>query len=342
VPIVFFSRRIGLDAGQAVPIQGGARLTGRAGRMSLGLLDIRTDEGPGGLTPATNFAVTRIKRDVLRRSSIGMIATSRSPRSGAGGSNQVVGLDTSLNFFENIQAGSYYARSFTPGRHGDEVSYRGFFRYVADRYGVEADRIKIGEAFNPEVGYVQRPNVTRTDITLRFSPRIRSVRSLRKLGWTAEYDRFVNGNRVLETGFATGNFRIDFSSSDVLSVTVRNDYEFLTIPFRIARDVILPIGSYGFNDAVIAYTIGPQRPISGTLTATAGQFYSGTRRAIDYNGRVKITGQLGLEPRVSLTRASLTEGTFTTTLAGSRIAYTITPRMFVSGLVQYNSSFNTL
>ena len=123
---MFFSRRIGLDGGQPVPIKGGARLTGRLGKMSLGLLEIQTDEGPQGLTPATNFLVARVKRDVLRRSNIGLIATRRAPRSGAPGSNALLGVDTSLNLFENVQAGSYYARTNTPGLTGNDSSYHGY------------------------------------------------------------------------------------------------------------------------------------------------------------------------------------------------------------------------
>jgi hypothetical protein len=39
-PILFYSRRIGLNGARPVPIGGGGRLTGRAGRYSIGLLDI--------------------------------------------------------------------------------------------------------------------------------------------------------------------------------------------------------------------------------------------------------------------------------------------------------------
>ena len=41
-------------------------------------------------------------------------------------------------------------------------------------------------------------------------------------------------------------------------------------------------------------------------------------------------------------RVDLPEGLFTTKLAGGRVTYTITPRMFVSVLTQYNSTFNSL
>jgi hypothetical protein len=347
-PIMFFSRRVGLDGGQPVPIKGGARLTGRVGKMSVGLLGIQTDEGAldpasgTALTPATNFLVARIKRDILRRSNIGLIATRRSRRSGAPGSNALLGVDTSFNFFENVQAGSYYARSDTPGLTGNASSYRGYFRYVHDRYGLEAERMTVGDAFNPDVGYVPRPDITRSDLVARFSPRIRSVRSLRKLEWNAEVERFVNGRRQLETRVASGTFRIEFNSSDVLTATYRNDYEFVTVPFRISGGPRLPIGVYEFNEGVLQFNAGAQRTVSGRFTLTAGEFYSGNRQQFEYSGRVKASSQLAFEPRILASHISLAEGTFTTKLLGARTTYTVTPRMFVSGLVQYNSSLNTL
>jgi hypothetical protein len=48
-----------------------------------------------------------------------------------------------------------------------------------------------------------------------------------------------------------------------------------------------------------------------------------------------------VEPNVSFNWVDLPEGSFTTTLVGPRITYTMTPRMFISALVQYNSSTNT-
>jgi len=348
VPIMFFSRRIGLDGGQPVPIKGGARLTGRIGRTSLGLLDIQTDDGPVDaslgrpLAQATNFIVARVKRDILRRSSVGVIATRRSPRTAATGSSELFGIDTNWNFFENVQGGTYWARSATPGSTGDESSYRGYFRYLHDRYGLEAERMRVGDAFNPEAGYVPRPDVTRTDVLARFSPRIRSIRSLRKLEWNAEVDRFVNGSDILETRVASGTFRIDFSSSDQLMITFRNDYEFLSEPFRISGGPRLPIGAYEFNEGVLQYNVGPQRPVSGRFTLTAGEFYSGRRQQFEYSGRVKGTTQLAFDPRILVSHISLPEGSFTTKLVGTRTTFAINPHMFVSALVQYNSSLNTL
>ena len=38
----------------------------------------------------------------------------------------------------------------------------------------------------------------------------------------------------------------------------------------------------------------------------------------------------------------LSAGSFTTHLVGSRVTYTVTPKMFASALLQYNSSVNTV
>src|SRR5712691_5030689 len=69
-PILFYSRRIGLSQGRAVPIEAGGRLTGRAGRFTLGLLNIESADDSRAQARATNFSAVRLKHDVLRRSSI--------------------------------------------------------------------------------------------------------------------------------------------------------------------------------------------------------------------------------------------------------------------------------
>jgi hypothetical protein len=56
----------------------------------------------------------------------------------------------------------------------------------------------------------------------------------------------------------------------------------------------------------------------------------------------EMTPQLSVEPSVSLNRVSLPFGSFTTNLVSSRVTYAMTPLMFVSGLLQYNSSSHSL
>ncbi|MBI4487256.1 MAG: hypothetical protein HY655_14735 [Acidobacteria bacterium] len=82
-PVLFFSRRVGLNNSRAVPIVGGARLSGRAGAYSIGLLNIQSDDAPEAGAQPTNFSVVRVKRNLFRRSNIGALYTRR-PRPAAG------------------------------------------------------------------------------------------------------------------------------------------------------------------------------------------------------------------------------------------------------------------
>ena len=52
--------------------------------------------------------------------------------------------------------------------------------------------------------------------------------------------------------------------------------------------------------------------------------------------------QLSVEPNLSLNWITLPTGDFTSKLIGSRITYTVTPTLFASALIQYNSSTHTV
>jgi hypothetical protein len=74
-----------------------------------------------------------------------------------------------------------------------------------------------------------------------------------------------------------------------------------------------------------------------------GPFYNGDKTTLNIaRGRAKITNRMSAEPTYSYNRVSLVQGDFTTHLFGSRVTYTMSPMMFASALVQYNSGFNAV
>src|SRR5205814_1085877 len=70
----FFSRRIGLLAGQQVPIDYGGKVNGRIGGTNFGALVVRTRD-VDTLATTSSMAVVRVKQNVLEESSVGFIAT---------------------------------------------------------------------------------------------------------------------------------------------------------------------------------------------------------------------------------------------------------------------------
>ena len=345
-PVLFYSRRIGLseiDGGaREVPIDVGARMTGRVGKFTVGLLNIQTGEEPTAGALPTNFSVFRMKRDVLRRSSVGALYIRRSVSTRGPGSNETYGVDGAFGFFDDLNINTYWARTDTAG-FDDDVSYRAQLDYEGDRYGVRAERLVVGADFNPEVGFLRRENFEQSLGHFRFSPRLPSSRVIRKLSWEGTIDYITDRAGVLETRQAEGGFSIEFENSDEIEVSFTRNHEFLHRPFRVSRDVSIPVGGYNFDHLQVSMDLGPQNPLAGSITFQHGGFFGGDRTSIDLRrGRVDLTRRFSVEPGLSLNWIDLPEGSFTTELVTARTTFTVTPLMFVSALLQYNSALDSV
>jgi hypothetical protein len=342
-PEVFFSRQIGLSQGRVVPVIAGARLTGKVGKLALGALNIQTDEERVSGTPKTNFTVLRLRQDILRRSSVGLLFTGRSASTRApGGSNQAYGVDSSLSFYENVNFSGYYARTETPGLTGRNESYQARFDYLPDRYGIQVAHLFVGDDFNPEVGFVRRDDMRRTFVLGRFSPRPRSIPSVRRVVMDGSVEYIANAAGDVETRQQAVGFDVEFQNSDRIAVDASRTYEFLDEPLRFVDGVTIPVGGYRFDGARASYTFGQQRRASASLSVGYGGFYGGEQRSLGISqGRVEITPQLSIEPGLSINWVDLPAGSFTTRLSSLRASYTFTPRMFLSAFLQHNSSRDT-
>ncbi|SVA74268.1 uncharacterized protein METZ01_LOCUS127122 [marine metagenome] len=344
VPTMFFSRRIGLEKGQIVPIEAGARVTGKIGDFDIGALNIGTDAVNSANIEANDFSVIRIKRDVLSRSTVGMLFTERSESLIGEGSNQLYGIDGSFDFLDDFSIDTYLAKTDSPDLKGEDKSYMANFDYNGDRYGFTSGYLVVEDNFNPEIGFKRRDNFKQYSGSARFSPRPASIESIRrfilqantKSYWSASTDK-------LETRQHRLSFTTEFESSDQFTVSISDDFEMLTRPFNIANGVTLQPGKYDFTSYQTSYRLGTQRKVSGALSLRIGDFWSGKNTSIGISsGRIELSPQLSLEPSYSINRVELPEGDFRTELGRLRITYTLSPRMYVGGLVQYNSSQSSL
>ena len=343
LPILFYSRRIGLANNREVPILGGGRVTGRVGRYSLGFVNMQTREEPAAAAEATNFTVVRVKRDILRRSSIGVFATNRSKAQTLAGSNQVYGVDGTFAFFNNLTFATYVAKTQSEGVSSDDMSYRAQMEYAGDRYGVQVERLTVDRNFNPEVGFLRRSDMRKNYGLLRFSPRPKSIKRVRKFSTIGQFTYIEDSAGRLSTRMSDGEFAIEFQNSDRFAVGVNDDYELLLRPFTIVPGARVPAGGYDFTTGRIGYNMGQQRKLSGNVLFEKGSFYNGDRTAITFNrSRINVSPQLSVEPSISVNWIELPTGDFTTKLFGARVTYTMTPLLFASALVQYNSSTHTV
>ena len=338
-PYLFFSRRVGLDNGLEVPLRVGGRVTGKAGKFTLGALNVETGEDKAAKADATNFTVLRAKRDILRRSSVGGMYTHRTSTPGRVGANDGYGVDAALSFYQNVRIDGYVAATKSDARPGNDQSYRAFFDYNADKYGVQAERLEVEPNFLPEIGFLRRTDFRRNFGLLRYSPRPKRVPHVRKFTGQASLNYTTNTGNRLDTRDQVGQFQTEFKNSDVASVTYTDNFERLVRPFVIAPGIRIPVGLYNFHTLQVSYTGGQQRRYSGAVVYETGAFYDGNRQSIALNSaRIEVTPQVSLEPSFSVNWVDLIEGSFTATVFRTRATYTVTPRMYVSGIAQYNST----
>lgn len=338
-PTLFYSRRIGLDQGEVIPIQGGGRVTGKLGPFNVGLVNIQTGDVEAAGIDGTNFSVVRLKRDILGRSSIGALFTNRSIAVDGGGASQAYGVDGTFGFGQDVQIGAYWARTEVPTVTADSESWQVAAAHTGDLYGGTASYLKVGEGFTPEVGFLRRSDFVKSAGSLRFSPRPTAIEAIRKLTWEASLDHFDDGAGRLQSRRQQVQFDVEMENSDRFSIERTREFERIDAPFAISSDQDIPEGRYTFTSQRVSYNAGPQRRLAGNISYSWGAFYHGSIRSLSVNqGRLVLSNNLSLEPGVSFNRLDLPEGATTQSVFRLRTDYAFTPRMFASALLQYNEA----
>ena len=198
----------------------------------------------------------RLRRDVLKRGSVGILATSRDVSASGGGSSQVVGADAGLAFRNSWTMDAAYARSLSSRGQGEGTSYWSRVDFAVDRYGAPYEHLYVGAGFTPEVGFVRRLDFRRNFGQLRFSPRLSRSR-LRQVHNEVSLDHVTSPLGRLETRVLELTTRGDFRGGDQFTVQYLRDFEYLARPFQVASGVSIPAGGYTFQEVQASFNAGP-------------------------------------------------------------------------------------
>ncbi|MDQ3168704.1 MAG: carbohydrate binding family 9 domain-containing protein [Acidobacteriota bacterium] len=338
---IFFSRSIGIGPrGDPIPILGGARLSGRVGAATVGVLNMQT-ASVDNIAASTNFTVGRVRRDLPNRSSIGAIFVNRQ----ATGSealdedhNRSVALDGRWGLGRYGLLSGFVARTFTPGRDDSQLAYQVSAQRTSPAWDLTASYTDIGRDFNPEVGFLSRRNGWRKPELLALR-RIRpeNFLGLQELRPHVSYRGYWNQDGFQETGVAHLDNHWEFKSGWEVHTGVNLTREGVVRPFSLSG-VLIPSGTYDHQEvAIVGYT-----PRSKALTynnrISVGGFFGGDRVAQTHTARLRAGDAFTTELTWSRNDVDLPSGSFVTNLLRSRISYSFTPRIFVQSLAQYNDS----
>ncbi len=336
----FFSRRIGLDGGEEVPIDLGARLTGRAGAWNLGLLTVGTGAVAAGNRPgaaATQHGVVRLKRDLGQRSSVGMIYTELDPRGGE--QNRLYGVD--LDYKPSRQSAFYLfgAASEDAGRSEDAGALGTGYSYTSRSLRANVDLMESQALFNPGSGFLLRRDFRRYNPRLRWEPRInRGV--VRSLTLEAELDYFERESlgRLESRKLLLAPIGMRTTGDDRFRLAFVNEVEQLFEPFEIRPGIVIPAGLYRFNSIFLRGFSNQGRRLAWRGNINVGEFMSGDRRSFALSNFVRLSRHLLTEFSWNYNDVVLPQGNFTATIYTVRLDAAFSPDLRLNTLAQYNDA----
>ena len=334
---LFFSRRIGLSAdGESVPIVAGGRMSGKAGKYNVGLLNMQTSDLDSRIA-SNNFSVVRVSRDLPNRSQIGGLITQRQATGDLAGVDdygRTYALDGRWGIKQNTVVSGFFAKTETPGRSGDDTAFNIRSRTNLQRIDFDAGYQQVGDAFNPEIGFLSRGGYRKPDV--RVMTRFRPKRIFQELRPHVTYRGFWGLDGFQETGYTHIDNHWQFKDSTEVHTGINLTQEGVREPFQIFPGIFVPAGSYNNVEVQPVMMTNQGRAVSLNLQTNFGGFFSGHRKTISPTLRFRAGQQLTGEVSYQRNDVDLPQGDFVTNLVRTRLSFSFTPRMFVQSLVQYN------
>lgn len=344
--VPFFSRRVGIDDGVQVPIRAGLKLNGRSSGTSYGVLAVRTGD-TDTLNTGTQLAALRVKRDVLGESSVGFIATLGDPTSRAG--SWLAGPDLTYRNSrfrgdKNLLIGAWALGVGRSDLRGDRSAVGLKIDYPNDRWDIAASYKRIGESFDPSLGFVPRSGVHLVAASANWQPRPKQPIAgmhIRQCFWENElsYAAGLTGAWQSYRYFmAPVNCRLE--SGDRFEFNIVPTGERLAAPFEIADGITLPAGAYHFQRYRIEGGLAQKRRLNAQATIWFGGFYNGHLTQYQLTGAWKPSALFTLEFNGEHDVGTLPQGHFVQDVLGTRLRINVSPDLQFASFLQYDTGSN--
>ena len=360
----FFSRRIGLNAGEPQPIVYGAKLIGQVGRQDVGFLQVRTNDIDVSLgnTPlqlnSEDFTVARVRRRFGSQSSIGMIYTRRATDDSIVDPRHTAGADITIatpDFVggSTLDSGAWYVHTSKPGFINDDGraatdgrsdSYGWHASVSRDPYRVEMQFKEVQPAYDAAIGFTPRRNFRLWSPEFNWSPRFENHRWIRgvQLGADAEINTNLH-NHVIDRNIRMTPLELEFHSGDSIEFQMFKQTENLDEDFEISDGVILPVGSsFDWLRYQIGYDSAEQRKFSGRVEYLVWRLLG--RQAQELNLDLTIRPRPGIffSCRANSTTSTCPAASFTTKLYRVDARTQFSPWISLSNNVQYDTESGEL
>ncbi|MBZ5587749.1 MAG: carbohydrate binding family 9 domain-containing protein [Acidobacteriia bacterium] len=346
--IPFFSRRAGLLDGQQVPIRDGIKLVGRQDRWGIGVLDVQTEDIPAA--PGSNLFAGRVTYDVDQHLRLGAIATDGNPDGVH--DNSLVGVDavwrtSTFHGDKNFAVGVWGVRTDGDVPTGKRGGYGLKIDYPNDLWDVSVTYTEFGDGLDPALGFLPRPGTQWYTSGLSYQPRPQHGWWA---GWVRQFKFELEPQVVTDLKGTTQSWsvftapvNVEMQSGDGFEVNWQPQFERLDAPFEIAKDVVIPAGSYRFDRFRAEVDTSLHRPWQSSTQVWFGTFYTG--RMVEWIQSLAFTmpgGHLQLKLSADNAFGHLPQGGFAERVWQLNVVFAFTPDLLLSAYAQYDNDSDNL
>jgi len=337
----FYSRKIGIESGEEIPIIGGIKLTGKENKTNFGIISIQTAER--GDIPTANYSVLRVKQDISSQSSIGFITTAKNIK---GHYNYLYGFDFDYlksDFLKNknFAFGGAISQTQTKNESNSKnLAYQLYLSYPNDQINYYLVAHSLEKKYNPEMGFLYRENISMISSTLEIKPRPKKMPIVKQFSFKPLDVKYYisNDSKTLESAeFLIRPLGFKTNSGEWFEFDLIRTFELIPYEFNIYKNITIPKGEYWFNHYQFQFDTYAGRKFYLGTYIDFGDFYNGKNTKTYINFMWYPNKHFNISTDWIRNDVSLAEGKFITNEIGSRLEYAFTPKLLNSIYSQWNN-----
>ena len=297
-------------------------------------------EAVEGIAGADNFTVSRVRRDLPNRSSIGALFVNRrgaGRHSRADDYNRTYAIDGRWGIGENGTVSGFYGGTKTFGTTGRDHALSLSGTWNSEAWRIRSGYKENGEDFNPEVGFVTRTAFRNYDLLIQNRSRPEGFLNFQETRQRVAYSHFWSFDGTTETTLLHTRFDGAFEDSSQFDVNYDVRSENVFDGFRVSG-LAIPPGRYEWADLEAEFEYNASAPISGGVEVKGGGFFGGSIVSLTPTVRARLGEIFNLELAYSRNDIDLPSGSTITNLTSVRAGYNFSPRVFAQALLQHNDS----
>lgn len=357
----FFSRRIGLNNGNVIPILAGVRLSGKPNKnWRIGLMDMQTAKATinNSTVFSQNYFVAAVQRNVFKRSNISAIFVNRQQIDTTGLSinnfNRVAGLDYNISTADNKWNGKlFFHHSLSSKNNGNAFAHASWINYATQNVNVEWNHEYVDKNYNAETGFVPRIfQTSNSGVTNRFSywrlePHVNfnfypKNSIINKTGPSFYLDNYRNQKFESTDIFFQTGYDVNFTSSAGLYFDYNYYYTRLLFPTDVSftsRQELLEAGNYFYQNFNLQYKTNQRKLLFANFNVNYGSYFVGNKlsAAADISYRLQPFAIFTMSFTHDRIYLPYLEEEVELNLISPRIEFTFSKSLFLTTFWQYNS-----